>query len=130
MSHVTLDFINQLASQSHLKVVKVAMPEWGEGKVAYIGQLSADERDDRLETGWVTRKERLGTEGNIGLRAFSVAACLCDEGRNWIANTREEVDQLADFLGKFPSGPVTRLFEPASELNALTKAAVEELEKN
>jgi hypothetical protein len=116
--------------EKKLAAVRVTVHEWGEGLYAYIGQMSADERDDRLESNWMRRKEQFGRDDNAGFRAFAVAACLCDENRTWLAADEKAINALADSLGDRSAVPISRMFNHACNLNGLTEADVEELEKN
>lgn len=131
-SILTLDNLKALAAANPPREVQaVPVYEFGPGMVAYVGELTADERDSRLEVPWNQVKERLKKEDNSGLRAFLVAACLChNQHGEFQAKDAKAIEELAAELGKQKSAPVTRLFEKAQELNGMGDAQVEELEKN
>lgn len=134
MSQLTIETINAMAAAPPLNVVKVQLPEWdkepGQGTFAYVGQMNADERDERLEALWVARKKRREQTNQVGFRAWTVAACLCDQNRNWLAPAAEDIDKLADHLGKQNGVPISRMFDHCCNLNKLLAEDIEELEKN
>ncbi len=100
----------------------VKVPEWG-GEV-YVATLRADERD-AMESRLVELKE---TRGLVGVRAMMVAFCICDaNGKRLFAN---DLDNAAEKIGKRAAPGVQRLFNVISEMNAVTKEDIEELEKN
>jgi len=113
-----------------VSAVSVPVPEWGEGMVAYIAELTADERDERMETWYPRRREAREQENNVGFRAYAVAATLCDAQRKFLAADEKAANDLADKLGPQNAVPVSRLFNKACELNGLLPEDVEELEKN
>lgn len=101
----------------------VSVPEWG-GQV-YVATLRADERDE-LEEMIVGRQKECGL---IGTRALYVAFCLCDEtGKRLFAD--EKLNSAVQAIGRKAAPGVQRLFNVISEMNAITKEDIEELEKN
>lgn len=112
-----------LAAPDRAKCVPVEMPEWN--LTVYVTELSADERDE-LETIWL--KHRGEREDNIGFRAFTVAFCLCDaDGKRLFA---DDPVKAAEALGVKRGHSITRIFNVATRLNAITRSDQEELEKN
>ena len=105
----------------------VPVPEFGEGVEAWVAELTADERDERLDLPWTKRQEETG---GVGFRAYAVAACLCDSERKFLAGTTEEIESAAGKLGNQNGRPITRLFDKAAAVNGLTPEAVEAIEKN
>ena len=130
-STLTLEFLKQQSAGPPLVAHPVPVYELGPGMIAWIAELSADERDARMEIPWLKHKEESGRDDNVGFRAFLVAACLCDsQARTFVAKTPEEVGELAALLGQRDSRPITRMFVKAQEANGVGKDQVEELEKN
>lgn len=115
---------------AHLKAYAVPVPEFGEGMEAWIAELTADERDRRLDIPWLKHKERSGQQDNAGFRAFAAAACWCDEARNFVAADEAAIVATAERLNSQLGSPVTRMFVKADEVNGLSESTVEELEKN
>ena len=132
MSHLTLEMLATLAASGGKpgRVVTVPVPELGPGTVAHVGEMSADERDARIEVAWLDRQKREGSTSAVGFRAFAVAASLCDPQRAWLAADVEATERLAAQLGAIANGPVGRIFHEVARLNGLTKEDVEALEKN
>lgn len=113
-----------------LEAHPVPVPEFGAAEVAYVAELSADERDARLEIAWLQFKERIGSTTNEHYRAWVAAACWCDSARVFVAKTPADIERVAEMLGSQSAKPVTRMFAKAAELNALREEDVAELEKN
>lgn len=128
MSVLSLDDLKDFAAT--LKAHAVPVPELGDGRVAYVAELTADERDSRLEVSWLAYKAKTGQENNVHYRAWCAAACWCNENREFVAKGGEGIEAVAATLGKLDSRPVTRMFIKASEVNALTEEDIEDLEKN
>jgi hypothetical protein len=127
MPALRLDSLNG----SHLKAHAVPVPEFGEGLEAWIAELTADERDRRLEVPWLKFKEESGQEDNAGFRAFAAAACWCEgPERSFVAEDEAAIVAAAKRLGSQDSRPVTRMFAKAAEVNGLTEEATEAAEKN
>lgn len=122
--------LESLKTAGKLDAVAVPVPEFGEGFVAYVGELSADERDSRLEIPWIAMKEASGQTDGVGFRALAVAACWCDAERNFVAIGKDAIIAVAKDLGSKDSVPVTRMFAMADTLNALSKDSVETIAKN
>ena len=125
MSALTLEsFKTPLPVVAH----SVPMPDFGNGSVAWVAELTAWERETRIEAPWRAMKEATGREG--GLRAFLVAACLCtDAGRTFMAS-ENGVPDLADKLGELPLKTFDRLFKACERINGVGEEAQQELEKN
>lgn len=132
MSHaLTLDFLKQDKESPPLKAHPVPVYEFGPSMVAWIAELSADERDARMEAPWLAYKKKTGQEDNVGLRAFMAAACWCTgPERVFVAKEPEDIEEAALLLGKRDAKPVTRMFSKAQEVNGIGEDAVAELEKN
>lgn len=130
MAVLTLEHLKTLAAAPSLKAHPVPVYELGAARVAYVAELSADERDERLEVSWLAHKADTGQENNVGFRAWAAAACWCDASRAFVAKDAKAIAAVAAQLGGLDSKPVTRMFVKASELNGLTEEDVEDLEKN
>lgn len=130
-STLTLDFLKQEVQGPPLQAHPVPVPEFKAGMTAWIAELSADERDARMEAPWLAYKEKTGQESNVGLRAFMAAACLCQsQARDFVACDAAGIEELAKLLGKRDAKPVTRLFLKAQTVNGIGEDQVKELEKN
>lgn len=128
---LTLEYLLQLNGHLKLRAEPVPVPELGEGCEAWIAELSADERDARLEVPWLKHKERTGQGDEAGFRAFVAAACWCSgPDREFIAADCAQIEKVAAILGCKDSKPITRMFAKAAELNALTGDQIEEVKKN
>jgi hypothetical protein len=101
-----------------LKTEEVTVPEWG-GKVR-IRSLTGAERD-RFELSVADGKKR--SRENLRARLLALV-CVDKEG--------ERIFSQADVekLGAKNSAPLSRLFDRALRLSAITPADVEELEGN
>lgn len=121
---------NVAAAGPKLEAHPVPVYEFGAGEVAYIAELSADERDSRLELSWMEYKTRTGHSSNEHYRAWVAAACWCDAARVFVAKEAADIERVAELLGKQSAKPVTRMFSKAADLNALTEEDVEDLKKN
>ena len=108
----------------------VPVYEFAAGEIAFVAELSADERDSRLELSWVAFKERTGRDTNEHYRAWVAAACWCDASRVFVAKTADDIERVAELLGTQSAKPVTRMYAKAATLNALTDDDVEDLKKN
>lgn len=120
--------LEHLKDAMKLAAHAVPLPELGEGVIGYVAELSADERDERLEVPWLKRRELTGDDSNAGFRAFAVAACWCDADRKFVAPTSKDVAAAAAKLGQMDSRPITKLFVEAAKANGLTDD--DEPEKN
>lgn len=125
MSAFTLEDLKELPLKAH----RVDVPEFGKDKVAYVAELAMDEREERITAWWDEYKKETKKTDDIGSNSWILTACLCDENRVFVCNDAMEVARASQKFGKL--GPVSmRLFSKAMEVNALSAAAVEELEKN
>lgn len=105
---------------------EVTIPEFNDS--VWIGELTAWERESRVEQPFKARKEATGDE--TGLRAFLVAACLCKSaGREFLVVERE-IPALAEALLMWPLPIFDRLFKACEDANGLGETAQQELEKN
>lgn len=128
MPALTLEALSFVAT---LKAESVPVPEFGEGLEAWIAELSADERDSRMEVSWNEHKKHRGNDSQVGVRAWAVAACLCNgPERKFLAETPEAIADLAAVIGPHSGVPVTRMFAKVQEVNAIGEEQLEELEKN
>lgn len=127
---------------------KVPMPEYGEGCEVYLAHLTADERDLRIEIGWAEQKKAVAAEkaaaakingsgaaevvdvSDAGLSSWIVAACLCNEHRNFLAADLVSISKAAEALGKGDCRTVVKLYARAQEINGTSAAQQEAAEKN
>lgn len=115
-----------ILQSSDLKTETVSVPEWG-GEVLVKG-MSGTERD-AFEAGNILRKDKNGKPGfelnAVNIRARLCSLCIVDEtGKRLFTDTDVEA------LGRKNAAALHRVFEVAQRLSGLTKADVEELEKN
>jgi hypothetical protein len=110
-----------------LAVESVPVPEWGEGKEAWLTALSADELDSRLEMTWLAFKRDNDKNTNDHYRAWVVAACWVTGPERTFLATPAQVEAVAARLGKMHGRPVTRMFDKAAQLNGLIE---EDAKKN
>lgn len=123
--------LENLNGGPHLQAHAVPVPEMGVGMEAWIAELTANERDRRLEVPWLKYKEAAKQDDNSGFRAFAAAACWCDgPERVFVADDEAAIVEAAKRLGGQDSRPVTRMFTKAAEVNGLTEDAAEAAEKN
>ena len=128
MPALTLQDLNIAQS---LKAHSVPVPEFGDGTVAWLAELTSDERDARLEVGWMEYQKQRGNESQIGFRAWAVAACLCSGAdRKFLAQCSSDIIAAAMQLGPCSGKPVTRMFAKLQEVNGLGAEQAEALEKN
>ena len=131
MSALTLDHLKDLAASAPLQSHPVPVYEFGAGRVAYIAELSADERDSRIERPWQDHKDRTGSDSMEHFRALAVAACWCaGQDRQFVAKDAAAIAVAAEQLGKANGKAVSRMFELADKLNGFTAAAMEDIGKN
>lgn len=129
---LTFDTIQSLAnSQAPCRVESVQVPELEADGIAYLAELTAHEREQRIEVAFAEFKEATKQEDNSGIRAYIVAGCLCDESRKFIAASPLDLRKLAASLNALKGDAVNavrRLADKAAELNALGQS--EDIEKN
>ncbi len=112
-----------------LKAHRVDVPEFGKDKVAYVAGLGMNEREQRITAWWQDYKKDTKKQDEIGSNSWIIAACLCDENRVFLCDDAMAVSRAALKFGEL--GPVSmRLFAKAMDVNGLSAAAIEELEKN
>ncbi len=125
MSAFSLDDIKELPLKAHA----VPVPEFGAGKQAFVAELAMDEREERITSWWQDYKKQTNKTDEIGTNAWVLTACLCDESRKFLCGDAMEVARESKKFGKL--GAVSmRLFSKAMEVNSISAAAIEELEKN
>lgn len=109
----------------------VPVPEYGPGMVAWIAELTQEEREERIEVPFSDYLKRTERKNNVGLRAFTVAACLCKtQARDFEAADDKQTEQLANVLAKRSGIPFLRLFKKVEQLNSLSDEELKEIEKN
>lgn len=112
-------------SPRSVRVVRVDVPEWGDGAHVFVRVLTGTERD-AWEVYSVEQQRLYRSEvGYPGFRAALLVRCLCDE-----KGERIFLDTDVEELGKQPASVVSRLFDAAHKLNGISKSDVEELQKN
>jgi hypothetical protein len=112
-----------------LKAHPVPLPERGNGSTAFVAELSMDEREERVTKGWQSYLASTKKTDGIGETSWIAAACLCDSDRNFLCSDAMAIARAAQQLGQ--RGTVTfRLYSKAMQINSLSQAEVEELEKN
>lgn len=122
---ITAEKLASLAKEKPpLRCEQIDVPEFGAGAVAYIAELTAYEREQRIEFPFAEFKEATAQDGNAGVRAHLVAACLCtDQSRSFEAKDAESIRSLAALLNGMAgeqANAATRLGNKAAELNALS----------
>lgn len=120
--------LGRSVSKDSLRSVKI------EGSEFWIKELNANERDI-MEIQWLSYRDK--REGNVGgIRAFTVAFCLCDKDGKCLydsGNDRsptKEFKQTVEKMSGLPIRVIQPLWNTASKLNKMTEDDVEELEKN
>jgi hypothetical protein len=111
-----------MARRNQVKTEAVPMPEWGEGTVVHVRELTALERD--AYEAQQSEAHKAG-QGLKNFRARLVIATARDEAGKPIFGDED----LGD-VGDLPAGEVRRLFDAAAKLNALTAAEEKAIEKN
>ena len=106
----------------------IPVPEFGNGSTAWIAELTARERETRIEEPWKARKDATGDES--ALRAFLVAACLCTDGSRTFMVPETGVAVLADSLNLLPLKAFDRLYNACESVNGLDAKEQKALEKN
>jgi hypothetical protein len=100
------------------------------GKEMWLAELTAWERDERIEVAFSEYKKAHFQEHNAGIKAFIVAACWCkSEARDFVAEDSREIAAAASKLMLLGT-PFIRLMEKAEKLNALSDDEVKQIEKN
>jgi hypothetical protein len=101
------------------KVVEVTVPEWG-GTV-HLREMTAAERDAFEQASL----DKSGTARLINIRARLASISICDE-----SGKRLFSDSDIHLLGELPASALDRIFDASMRLNKISKADVDELEKN
>lgn len=106
----------------------VATPEWAAAGVPMVRiiTMSADDRDSWEAAALLSRARAEGTARLRGLRAELVARCAVDPENGERIFGEGDIEAL----GRKSAKALGRLFNIATELNAVTEAEVKELEKN
>jgi hypothetical protein len=127
---LTFSKLSELAkSKPPLRCHAVSLDEWEPGLETYIAELTAYERDQRIEMGWTAHKQAKNQEGNEGYVPWVVAACMCTSaGRDFMA-TADGIAALAEIVGGFDCKAVMKLFLKVQEVNGFDETQ-EEREKN
>ena len=125
MAALTLEDLKALVG-CELQAHAVPVPELGDGKVVYVAELGANESEDRIGVPWNEYKESTGQESEVGFRAFVVAACWCNESREFVAKTKQEITDTAALLGKLSRAAVIRMYDEAAKRNGLTNEDTDE----
>ena len=123
---------------------KVPIPEL-DGEI-YVAELTADERDLRIDIGWAEHKKARDAEkkakgllnghgsvvdeSNVSLTSWIAAACLCDEQRQFMCGDLIEVSKGCEALATLKASVVQRIATKAQEVNAVGAAELEAIEKN
>ena len=114
-----------------LRCVAVVVDEFGDGTIAWMAELTAQERDERIEKPWREHCEETSDESNSGFRAFAVAGCWCHgEDRTFMAKGPAEIAEIAEVLVSRLSKPIARMFNVAASLNGLTQEELDGVKKN
>jgi len=108
-----------IQSANDYRQVEVSVPEWG-GSL-YVRTLSGHERD-AFEAAQVDAK---GEAKLQDIRARFVIACACAEDGTPIFSHSD-----VSWLTQKSSAALSRVFNAASKLNALSESDVEDLAKN
>lgn len=107
----------QILAADDVKVVKVAVPEWG-GEVCVRGMKGWQR--DQLDQ-WAADGKDL-----THYRARVVAQALCDEKGAPLGFTEDDITALSDKC----AGPLNRVFDIARSLSGIGATDVEDVEKN
>jgi len=142
----TLDLQAIVNAAPPVKAHKVPMPEMG-GDV-WVAELTANERDLRIDIGWAEQKKAVALEkkaagqlngagqtslvdeSNAGLTTWIALACLCDENREFLCKSVVDISQACDSLAGKKGAPIARIAAKAQEVNAVGQAELEAIEKN
>jgi hypothetical protein len=98
----------------------VKVPEWN--MTVYIRSMSGQERDKFESSAFNASTGKVNAEN---LRAKLVSMCLVDKEGSRIFSDKEAVE-----LGKKSAKVLSRLYDIATKLNALSDDDIEELAKN
>ena len=101
----------------------------GEPAFCFIKEMTAHDRDRRVDKWWATRQEE-GEEDAEGRMAWVAAACLCNADGSWLAGSALEVADLAEKLQTQKASMISRIVTAANALNGMGKTEVERIEKN
>ena len=114
------------------KIKKKLPPESVEidGETVFVCRFSSMQKD-QFDIHWSAYRESTGSKG-VGLRAFVVAFCLCDEEGNRqfdSGNDQEPSESFVDALQQFLEAD-SELIEPVFEKAATINGIIEGSEKN
>ncbi len=98
---------------------------------AYVREMTAQERDARIDKWWQSRIEQRKQEeaDTTGREAWMAAASLCNEDGTWMAADALCVNDLCDKLLAKKSSTVRLILIATQELNGIGKAQIEHIEK-
>lgn len=114
-----------ILNASDQRRARVAVPEWAPNETnpnecfVWVGTMRADEKD-AFEQNWLA-----GHSDLVGIRAALAALTLEDENGKRLFT----LDDIAA-LGQKSAAPLSRIFNAACRLNAITPQDVDDLEKN
>ncbi len=113
--------IDDILNARDFEVEGVDCPEWG--GVVYLRTMSGGERDaiDAKFQGGKDNPQKM-----MGVRAATVAACMCEADGTPLSITPEQMKRLS----KKSAIPLDRCFDAAMRLSGITERDVEQLEKN
>lgn len=120
---ITPDFLGSL--KTTLRTQRVPIPEWGDGVVAYIREMTGIERDQ-----WEATVAQVTPDGKTRMnrenfRATLLVLCLVDESGRRLFQPAH-----APLLGQQGSMVISRLFNVAARLNGITRQDEEDLQQS
>lgn len=120
-----------MAASPRLAIERIDVPEFGDDMIAWIAELSANEKEARIELPWLEHKKECDQENDVvGFRSFVVAACLCQsEARDFAAQDAKTIHKVAELLGRHGKA-INRMYLVADRLNAVSEREIEGIEKN
>ena len=101
------------------KVIELTVPEWG-GTV-HLREMTASERDAFEQASL----DKSGSARLVNIRARLASVSISDA-----SGKRLFADSDIQSLGELPASALDRIFDAAMRLNKISKADVDELEKN
>lgn len=138
--------IERLKTLPPVKAHSVPVPEL-DGE-CFVAELTADEKDLRIDIGWTEHKKARDAEKakaglanghgpapvvdetNVGLTSWIAAACLCDANREFLCKDLVAISQTCEAFGKQRGPAIARIAAKAQEVNAVGAAELEAIEKN
>jgi hypothetical protein len=101
------------------KLIELEVPEWG-GTV-HLREMTASERDAFEQASL----DKSGSARLLNIRARLASISLCDAGGKRLFSEGD-----IPSLGELPASALDRIFDASMRLNKISKADVDELEKN